>query len=173
MVPEATGDLVVTIAAGDTVVRAFKQAILYALMAITLLLLVYLRKIRDTLLILLPLVLAGAFTGALTVILDIDFNFANIIALPLLLGLGVDNGVHIVHRAKTDKSGRSLLQTSTARAILFSSLTTLFSFGNLAFSPHPGTASMGLLLTFGVIFVLLATLVVLPAFLLKGEIGGQ
>lgn len=173
VVPEATGDLVVTIAAGDTVVRAFKQAILYALLAITLLLLVYLRKIRDTLLILLPLVLAGAFTGALTVILDIDFNFANIIALPLLLGLGVDNGVHIVHRAKTDKSGRSLLQTSTARAILFSSLTTLFSFGNLAFSPHPGTASMGLLLTFGVIFVLLATLVILPAFLPKGGIRGR
>jgi predicted RND superfamily exporter protein len=165
--PEATGDLVVTQAAGDTVVRAFKQAILFALIAITVLLLVYLRNIRDTMFILLPLILAGAFTGALTVVLNIDFNFANIIALPLLLGLGVDNGVHIVHRAKTDKSGRSLLQTSTARAILFSSLTTLFSFGNLAFSPHRGTASMGLLLTFGVVFVLLATLVILPAFLPK------
>ena len=165
--PEATGDLMVTIASGDTVVRSFKQAILYALMSITLILLLYLRNIKDTLLILLPLILAGAFTGALTVILDIDFNFANIIALPLLLGLGVDNGVHIVHRAKTNNSGRSLLQTSTARAILFSSLTTLFSFGNLAFSPHRGTASMGLLLTFGVIFVLFTTLVILPAFLPK------
>ncbi len=170
--PEATGDLVVTLAAGDTVVRAFKQAILFALTSITVLLLVYLRNIRDTMFILLPLMLAGAFTGALTVVLNIDFNFANIIALPLLLGLGVDNGVHIVHRAKIDKSGRSLLQTSTARAILFSSLTTLFSFGNLAFSPHRGTASMGLLLTFGVLFVLLATLVMLPAFLpKKGETG--
>ena len=79
VVPEATGDLVVTIAAGDTVVRAFKQALLYALMAITLLLLVYLRKIRDTVLILLPLVLAGAFTGALTVILDIDLDRKSVV----------------------------------------------------------------------------------------------
>lgn len=164
---EATGDLTVTIASGDTVVKAFKQAILTALLAIGLLLLVYLRNLKDTLFILLPLLLAGVFTIALTVVFDIDFNFANIIALPLLLGLGVDNGVHIVHRAKTDQNGKGLLQTSTARAILFSSLTTLFSFGNLAFSPHRGTASMGLLLTVGVVFVVIATLVVLPAFLPK------
>jgi predicted RND superfamily exporter protein len=118
---------------------------------------------------LMPLILAGVFTGAITVLLNVDFNFANIIAIPLLLGLGVDNGVHMVHRSKTDQSGQSLLQTSTARAILFSSLTTLFSFGSLALSPHRGTASMGWLLTFGVIFVLVATLIILPAFLPKAK----
>ena len=111
--------------------------------------------------------LAGAFTGAMTVILGVQFNFANIIALPLLLGLGVDNGVHMVHRAKTESDGKDLLQTSTARAVLFSSLTTLLSFGNLAFSPHRGTASMGWLLTIGVLFVVITTLVILPAFLPK------
>ena len=165
--PNATGDLVVTLESGDTVVTAFKQAILYAIVAITLLLLLYLRNIRDTLYILFPLLLAGAFTGALTVVLGIEFNFANIITLPLLLGLGVDNGVHIIHRAKTEKDGKGLLQTSTARAIFFSSLTTLFSFGNLAFSPHRGTASMGLILTLGVLLVIISTLVMLPAFLPK------
>lgn len=163
--PEATGDLMVTIASSDTVVKAFKQAVIYALVAITLLLLVYLRSLRETLYIMLPLMLAGILTGAITVILGIQFNFANIIAIPLLLGLGVDNGVHIVHRAKTKKLDKGLLQTSTARAVLFSSLTTLLSFGNLAFSPHRGTASMGWLLTIGVILVIITTLVVLPAFM--------
>ena len=102
-------------------------------------------------------------------LLGIDFNFANIIALPLLLGLGVDNGVHMVHRARTEQTVESLLQTSTARAILFSSLTTLLSFGNLAFSPHYGTASMGWILTIGVAFVIIATLFILPAFLPNGK----
>ena len=165
MAPEATGDLMVTIASGDTVVKAFKQAVIYALVAITVLLLVYLRSPRETLYIMLPLVLAGVLTGAVTVILGIQFNFANIIAVPLLLGLGVDNGVHIVHRAKTKIQNKGLLQTSTARAILFSSLTTLLSFGNLAFSPHRGTASMGWLLTIGVILVVMTTLIMLPAFM--------
>ncbi len=165
--PEATGDLMVTIASGDTVIAAFRQAIWYALVAISILLMIYLRSIRETLFILLPLILAGIFSAALTVLLGIEFNFANIIAIPLLLGLGVDNGVHIVHRAKTESGGKSLLQTSTARAVFFSSFTTLFSFGNLAFSPHRGTASMGWLLTIGVIFVVLTTLLVLPAFLPK------
>ncbi|GJM28502.1 MAG: RND transporter [Cyclobacteriaceae bacterium] len=165
--PQASGDLTVTLASGDSVVKAFKQAIVYALIAIFLMLLLYLRSIRDTVYILLPLLLAGVFTGAATVVLGLDFNFANIIAIPVLLGLGVDNGVHIVHRAGAGLDNKPLLQTSTARAILFSSLTTLFSFGNLAFSPHRGTASMGLLLTIGVVFVLITTLLVLPAFLDK------
>lgn len=168
--PTATGDLMVTIASADTVVKSFKQALTYAVIAISLLLLIYLRDLKQTLFILLPLLLAGLFTCALTVVLSINFNFANIIALPLLLGLGVDNGVHIVHRAKSS-SKKGLLQTSTARAVLFSSLTTLFSFGNLAFSPHRGTASMGWLLTIGVVFVLLSTLIVLPSFLPAGKPG--
>ena len=163
--PNATGDLVVTIASGETVVSAFKQAIFTALIAIFLLLMVYLRNIRLTLYILMPLVLAGVFAGAVTVLYGIDFNFANIIALPLLLGLGVDNGVHMVHRARTEPTIGNLLQSSTARAILFSSLTTLLSFGNLAFSPHRGTASMGWILTIGVGFVMVTTLIILPAFL--------
>ena len=163
--PNATGDLVVTIASGETVVSAFKQAILTALSAIFLLLILYLRNLRLTLYVLMPLLLAGVFTGAVTVLLGIDFNFANIIALPLLLGLGVDNGVHMVHRARTEQTIGNLLQSSTARAILFSSLTTLLSFGNLAFSPHRGTASMGWILTIGVGFVIVTTLIILPAFL--------
>ncbi|MEO1052010.1 MAG: MMPL family transporter [Bacteroidota bacterium] len=164
--PQATGDLITTIKSGDTVIAAFRDAFAFAFAAITLLLLLYLRSVKFTFLILFPLLLAGALTAAATVIFGIELNFANIIALPLLLGLGVDNGVHIVHRARSeDQPLLSLTNSSTARAIFFSSLTTLFSFGNLAFSPHKGTASMGLLLTIGVLFVLMTTLLILPAFI--------
>jgi len=163
--PEATGDVVVTLASGDTVIKAFRQALIYAIVAIAVLLMIYLKSLKDTFYILFPLILAGFFTGAFSVILSLDFNFANIIAIPVLLGLGVDNGVRVVHRAKPKQANQSLLQSSAAPALLFRSLPTLFHFGNLAFSPHKGTASMGLLLTIGVIFILITTLLILPAFM--------
>jgi hypothetical protein len=91
-------------------------------------------------------------------------NFANIIALPLLVGVGVDSGIHMVHRMRTEppRDGQPL-HTSTSRAVLASGLTTIASFGNLAFSAHLGMASMGQLLTIGMGVTLLATLVLLPA----------
>ncbi|UCG11269.1 MAG: MMPL family transporter [Deltaproteobacteria bacterium] len=164
--PDATGPAVISLEAGRAIVKAFQQALLSALVAITVLLLILLKRKSDTLLVLLPLVLAGVFTGAASVVLNIPFNFANVIALPLLLGIGVDSGIHMVHRFRTDppESG-NILWTSTARAVLFSTLTTFCSFGNLAFSSHRGVASMGLLLTIGMGFTLLCTLVVLPALL--------
>jgi hypothetical protein len=164
--PEAIGFPVIYLDAGDAVVKAFQQAFVLALIAITGLLFILLRPKSDVLLVLLPLLLAGALTGAISVLLDIPFNFANVIALPLLLGIGVDNGIHMVHRmrAAPPASGQ-ILQTSTARAVLFSSLTTVCSFGNLALSPHRGMASMGIMLSIGIGFVLLCTLIVLPAFM--------
>jgi len=112
-----------------------------------------------------PLLLAGLLTGATNVLLNNPFNFANIIALPLLMGMGVDSGIHIMHRLKEGLSQhQDILQSSTARGVFFSSLTTLCSFSSLAFTPHRGTASMGLLLAVGIFFTLICTLVVLPAF---------
>jgi len=109
---------------------------------------------------------AGIITGAATVAFNIPFNFANIIAIPLLLGLGVDNGVHLVHRLHDPQLDKSrLLATSTARGIFFSALTTIFSFGTLAFFSHRGTSSMGQLLAIGVFLTMAVTLIVLPAFL--------
>jgi len=170
LIPDATGSLITVINSGDNVVKAFKEAMIYAFIIITILLIIYLRSIKYTLYVLLPLILAGIMTGGAMVLLNLQFNFANIIALPLLLGLGVDNGVHIVHRARDHKtSAGNLLQTSTARAIFFSSLTTLFSFGNLGFSPHTGTASMGLVLTLGLIFTIFTTLIILPAFIIENK----
>jgi hopanoid biosynthesis associated RND transporter like protein HpnN len=162
--PDAIGFPVIYLEAGDAVVKAFQQAFLLSLTAIALLLTLLLRPRSDALLVLLPLLLAGALTGAASVLLNIPFNFANIIALPLLLGIGVDSGIHMVHRMRAaPPSSGQMLQTSTARAVLYSSLTTICSFGNLATSSHRGMASMGALLTVGIIFTLLCILVVLPA----------
>ncbi|MDX8412176.1 MAG: MMPL family transporter, partial [Mariprofundaceae bacterium] len=162
--PQATGGPVFTLEAGDAVIGSFKQAFISALIIITLLLLLLLRRLSDTLLVLAPLLLAGTLTAAATVVFDIPFNFANIIALPLLLGIGVDSGIHMVHRAQVAMPReKNLLHTSTARAVLFSTLTTICSFGNLSFSAHRGTASMGLLLTVGVGLTLVCVLLVLPA----------
>jgi predicted RND superfamily exporter protein len=168
--PDAIGFPVIYLEAGDAVVKAFQQAFLLSLFAITVLLLILFRPKSDALLVLLPLLLAGAFTGAASVLFHIPFNFANIIALPLLLGIGVDSGIHMVHRMRTaPPSSGQILQTSTARAVLYSALTTICSFGNLAVSPHRGMASMGILLTIGIGFTLLCILVVLPALMMKKQ----
>ena len=163
LAPEATGGPVFTLEAGDAVIASFKQAFISALVIISLLMLLLLRRMSDTILVLIPLLLAGTLTAAATVALDIPFNFANIIALPLLLGIGVDSGIHMVHRAQAAMPrDKNLLHTSTARAVLFSTLTTICSFGNLSFSAHRGTASMGQLLTVGVGLTLVCMLLVLP-----------
>ncbi|MGF1671359.1 MAG: MMPL family transporter [Balneolaceae bacterium] len=168
IVPDAAGELITFIESGDLVVKAFTEALIYAFTAITLLLLIYLRSIKYTLYILLPLLLIALLTGAAMAVFGIKFNFANIIAIPMLLGLGVDNSIHMVHRARDGTiANRDLLKTTTSRAIYFSSLTTLFSFGNLVISPHAGTASLGMILVFGVLFLIFATLIVLPAFLIR------
>jgi predicted RND superfamily exporter protein len=162
--PRATGEPVINVSAGEAVVAAFRRALIGAAIATLLLLLLALRSVPDASRVMIPLLLAGAMTGAATVLFGIAFNYANVIALPLLLGVGVDNGIHMVHRRRAGTApDRGLLETSTARAVLYASLTTIFSFGNLAFSSHPGTASMGRLLTIGMLAVLVCTLVVLPA----------
>ncbi len=168
--PDAIGFPVIYLEAGDAVVKAFQQAFLLSLLAITVLLLILLRPKSDVLLVLLPLLLAGALTGAASVLFHIPFNFANIIALPLLLGIGVDSGIHMVHRMRTaPPSSGQMLQTSTARAVFYSALTTICSFGNLAVSPHRGMASMGIVLTIGIGFTLICILVVLPTLMIKGQ----
>ena len=162
--PDAIGYPVIILEAGNAVVRAFQQAFLMSFIAITVLLIILMRRKIDAILVLLPLLLAGALTGAASVLLDIPFNFANVIALPLILGIGVDSGIHMVRRMRTAPPVNGyLLKTSTSRAVLFSGLTTISGFGNLALTPHPGMASMGQLLSIGIGFTLICTLIILPA----------
>jgi hopanoid biosynthesis associated RND transporter like protein HpnN len=168
--PSATGSLVLNLKSGEVVVASFQKAFVYALIAIIAVLLLLLRSLQDTLLVLVPLLLAGILLGATMVILNISFNFANVIALPLLLGVGVDSGIYMVQRVRRAplKTG-NLLRTSTTRALVLSTLVTVLSFGNMLFTSHPGMVSMGLVLAIGVTLTLLCTLLVLPALLMATQ----
>ena len=165
VVATATGPPVVYQEASTTVVRAFQLALFYAFVMVTAIIWLFLRDPRDVLLVVVPILIASGATAGMTVLIGMPLNYANIIALPLLVGLGVDNGIHVVHRMRTDPQANELFNTSTLRAVLASGLTTVASFGNLAFSAHVGTASMGKLLALGLAISMAATLIVLPAWL--------
>lgn len=159
----ASGASVMIVEGGRAVITAFAEALLYAVGAIFLLLWVRLRSLGDALLVLAPLGLAGIVTVASASLLGWPFNFANVIVLPLLFGLGIDSNIHMVARARGEGGGPE--EGRTLHAILLSSLTTISSFGALSFSAHPGTASMGKLLTLAIVLGLVASLFVLPALL--------
>jgi predicted RND superfamily exporter protein len=163
--PNATGRRGVETGVGQIVVRSFIQAGLYALFGITILLLFVLRNMHDTALVLAPILLAGILTIATSNYLGIPFNFANVIAIPLIFGLGVDSAIHLVLRAKEEHSATEVVSSSTPQAVLLSSLTTIGAFASLSLSPHKGVASMGTLLTIGISWSLVCTLLVLPALL--------
>jgi predicted RND superfamily exporter protein len=111
------------------------------------------------------LLLAAGLTCATLVVLGHPFNFANVIVLPMLIGMGVDNGVHLVHRHRTHEEEVDVLGTSTARAVFYAALTTVMAFGSLGFASHKGMAATGQLLTIGVALTLACYVIVLPAVL--------
>ncbi|MCG8511954.1 MAG: MMPL family transporter, partial [Rhodospirillales bacterium] len=164
--PGATGGPVIILEAGDAVVQAFREAATLSIVAIGALLLLVLRNLRDSILVFAPLLLATLLTVGFSVLFAVPFNFANIIVLPLLFGLGVANGIHVVMRARGG-SGAGVFATSTPRAVVFSALTTIGSFSSLAMSGHPGTSSMGVLLTVAITLTLISTLVLLPALMAR------
>ncbi|HYB09295.1 MAG TPA: MMPL family transporter [Alphaproteobacteria bacterium] len=163
--PDATDTPVLLLEGGKLVIGAFETAGVIAFVAITLLLIVVLRNVWDSILVLLPLALAAALTVAIVVVTGLKFNFANIIALPLLFSLGVAFSIYLVLRHRETRSVVDLLRTSTPRAVLFSALTTMVSFSSLMVSSHRGTASMGYLLGICLTLALVCTLLVLPCLL--------
>jgi predicted RND superfamily exporter protein len=165
LVPDASGSAVTIVESSRAIVGSLRWALGTATIAIGVLLLVMWRRIATTALVLAPLALAALLTTAGSVIIGPPFNFANVIVLPLLLGMGIDSGIHLVSRFEEGVT-TDLLRTSTARAVLYSALTTAGSFGTLGLASHQGMASLGQLLTYGMIFTLLANLVVLPALLM-------
>jgi len=166
--PDAGGSAVSIVGSADTIVGAFRTAAIGAILAITLLLGLALHRVADVALTMAALLLSALMTVVVTVALHLPLNFANIIALPLLLGVGVSFNIYFVMNWRAGH--RRFLGTATARAILFSALTTATAFGSLAASRHPGTASMGLLLLISLGCTLAVTLIFLPA-LLAGEEG--
>jgi hopanoid biosynthesis associated RND transporter like protein HpnN len=163
--PTAIGGPVSILKSGDTIVKAFIHAGFWALVVISLLLWLTLRRFTDVLMTLVPLLVAGAVTLEICVLIGLPLNFANIVALPLLLGIGVAFKIYYV---VAWRSGRTnLLQTSLTRAIFFSALTTATAFGSLWLSSHPGTASMGKLLALSLVTTLAAVLLFQPALMGK------
>ncbi len=163
--PHIGGSAYAVLRAGTVVAEAMTQATVLAFLLATILVAVVLRRLWAVAMVMLPLAFAGVLMLAVGVWLDLPFNFANVIVLPLMIGMGVDAAIHLVARARDLDHAESVFDTNTPRAILFSALTTMASFGTLILSHHRGTASMGELLLIALALTLLATLVVLPAML--------
>ena len=163
--PNATGGPVSILESSHTVVTAFLEAGFYALVVIAILLWIVLGRIGDVLLTLVPLLLAGVVTLEICVLIGMPLNFANIIALPLLLGVGVAFKIYYI---MAWRSGRTnLLQSSLTRAVIWSALTTATAFGSLWLSRHPGTSSMGKLLALSLVCTLAAAVLFQPALMGK------
>ena len=159
--PNAIGGPISILKSGDTIVVAFIQAGLLALLSISILLWLALRRIGDVLLTIVPLLLAGVITMELCVVIGLPLNFANIIALPLLLGIGVAFKIYYIMAWRAGQT--DLLQSSLTRAVFFSALTTATAFGSLWLSSHPGTSSMGKLLALSLLTTMCAAVLFQPA----------
>jgi uncharacterized protein len=159
--PDITGPAVQIYESGRAVSEAFRTATLTALVAVTLLLFAVLRRVRDVLYALAPLLAAGGSVILIMVAFGMPLNFANVIALPLLLGIGIAFDIYFAVNWR--RGVKQPLSTATARAVLFSALATGSSFGGLAVSNHPGTASIGALLLLGLAVVLATIFTLMPA----------
>jgi predicted RND superfamily exporter protein len=159
--PNAIGGPISILKSGEVIVVAFIQAGLLALATICLLLWLALRRIDDVALTVVPLLLAGVITMEICVLIDLPLNFANIIALPLLLGIGVAFKIYYIMAWRDGQT--NLLQSSLTRAVIFSSLTTATAFGSLWLSSHPGTSSLGKLLALSLLTTMCAAVLFQPA----------
>jgi uncharacterized protein len=159
--PNATGEAVALYESRNTVVRAFMEAGIFALSAIAVLLWIALRRVGDVLLTLVPLLVAGVVTLECCVVFGLPLNFANIIALPLLLGVGVAFKIYYVMAWRAGKT--ALLQSALTRAVIFSAMTTATAFGSLWMSSHPGTSSMGKLMALALVCTMAAAVLFQPA----------
>ena len=163
--PDAGGSAITITETAATILGAFRAAAIGAVLAITVLLLAVLRRPHEVALVMAALLLSALLTVVLVVALGLSLNFANIIALPLLQGVGVSFNIYFVMNWRS--GSRAFLGTATARAILFSALTTATAFGSLALSGHPGTASMGVLLLLSLACTLVVTLIFVPTLLAR------
>ena len=144
--------------------RSYEEAALYSLAAISLLVLIHFRSVGSVILTLLPVVIGSIWLGGIMGCFDIPFNPANIMTLPLVIGIGVTNGIHILNRFAEEQTP-SILAKSTGKAVLVSGLTTIAGFGSLALAKHRGIESLGYLMATGVATCMIAALTFMPALL--------
>ena len=146
--------------------NGFLWAGVYALIAMVIVLLIDFGRVKHTLVALLPLAMGMIATLGIMALLGCSLNPANMIAFPLILGVGADNGVHVLHDFRSrDRKQRYRLSHATGRGIMVAALTTILGFGTLMIAQHRGMASLGLILTVGVTCCMGTALVFLPALL--------
>ena len=158
--PNATEGPISILEARRTIIAAFLEAGAFALLSIAVLLWITLRRVGDVMLTLIPLLVAGVVTLEICVAIDMPLNFANIIALPLLLGVGVAFKIYYIMAWREGQT--RLLQSVLTRAVTFSACTTATAFGSLYFSSDPGTSSMGKLLAISLLTTMTAAALFQP-----------
>jgi predicted RND superfamily exporter protein len=164
--PEATGKPFTTLEGLKAMRNGFLWAAVYALIAMVLVLLLDFGRVKHTLVALLPLAMGMIATLGFMSMWKFPLNPANMIAFPLILGVGVDNGVHVLHDfCSRDHKRRYHLSHATGFGIMIKALTTVLGFGTLMIAQHRGMASLGLILAIGVTCCMLTALVFLPSLL--------
>jgi hypothetical protein len=170
--PDLTGIPVYGLESGRAAIESFWRALLLAIAATAGILIVLMRSARDSAQVVAPVLLAGVVTFGAAAAMSLPMTYSNLITLPLLLGIGVDNGIHIVHRIRSGlPPGGNFFATSTSRAIVVAGLTTMGSLGSMSVSSHRALASMGQLLAIGMVAVLFSTMVLLPTMLVRLRSG--
>ncbi len=162
--PDVTGNAVHMFESSRLMIDGYIRAGLYALAAIIIYLMLTLQNFRTTLLVLIPTLAGAVLTLGLMRLTGIQFNLANLVILPLILGIGVVDGVHILHRCReAPECGENVISKSTGQAVILTSLTTMIGFGSLMVADHQGVYSVGLVLTLGVGSCMITSITLLPA----------
>jgi hopanoid biosynthesis associated RND transporter like protein HpnN len=163
---EVTGNAVHMYESTQLMISGYINGGIYAMVAIIIFILLSFRNLRTTFFILLPTIVGSIWTVGIMELIGVRFNLANLVILPLIIGIGVVNGVHIVHRFREDSDGgTTVLSKSTGQAVVLSSLTTIIGFGSLMVADHQGVYSLGLVLSIGVGSCMLTSITLLPALL--------
>jgi hopanoid biosynthesis associated RND transporter like protein HpnN len=162
--PDVTGNAVHMFESSRLMIDAYVRAGLYALAAIFLYLMLALRNLRTTFLVMLPTLAGAVLTLGLMRLTGVQFNLANLVILPLILGIGVVDGVHVLHRNREEpECGKNVISKSTGQAVILTSLTTMIGFGSLMVADHQGVYSVGLVLMLGVGSCMITSVTLLPA----------
>jgi hopanoid biosynthesis associated RND transporter like protein HpnN len=169
--PNAIGGPISILHSAQTIIKAFEQAAALSLLAITVLLWLTLRHFGDVLRTLIPLLVSALVTLELCVVFGMPLNFANIIALPLMLGIGVAFKIYFVMAWRSGQTG--FLHSSLTHAVMFSAATTATAFGSLWFSHHPGTSSMGRLLVLALFCTVIGAVVFQPVLMGKPRVKAK
>ncbi|MCH7623363.1 MAG: MMPL family transporter, partial [Nitrospinae bacterium] len=164
--PNVVGNAVHMFESSRLMKEGYVNGGIYAMAAIVIFVYLTFKKFKTTLFIFLPVVVGSLWTIGIMDLVGVRFNLANLVILPLILGIGVVNGIHIIHRYREepDKS-IPVLSKSTGQAVILSSLTTMIGFGSMMVADHQGIFSLGLVLTIGVGSCLVASITILPAIL--------